>query len=61
MKSIWNSKTFWLNAVGGAILILTQATDALPASAQPYLAAALAVLNIANRFLTSQPVSISGK
>jgi hypothetical protein len=57
-KHIWLSKTFWLNAVGGLTLVLTQATDIVPASYQPYLVAALAVLNIANRFLTDQPVKL---
>lgn len=57
-KSIWTSKTFWLNAVGSVTLILTQATDVVPASYQPYLVAALGALNIINRFLTDQPVKL---
>lgn len=56
-KSIWVSKTFWLNVVGGAILVVTQLSDAVPPSIHPWLVGALAALNVINRFLTDQPVT----
>ena len=56
-KSIWNSKTLYINLVGSAIVILTQLADVAPAW-QPYLAAGLALLNIINRFLTTVPVTL---
>jgi hypothetical protein len=55
-KKIWKSKTFWLNVVGMAILIVnSQAGHLIPTE---YGALALAILNIANRFLTNQPVTL---
>ena len=49
-KNILTSKTFWLNVVGvGATVAL-----GLP---EKYAAPTLGILNIANRFLTNQPVT----
>jgi len=49
-KNILASKTFWLNVVGvGATVAL-----GLP---EKYAAPTLGILNIANRFLTNQPVT----
>lgn len=56
MKSIFASKTFYLNVIAAA-LELSQVVP-LPAGT---LAIIAAVANIANRFLTSQPVSLTGK
>jgi hypothetical protein len=52
-KSIFKSKTFWLNILGLASMY----GDLLPPK---YSVPVLAVANIANRFLTSQPVSVMG-
>ena len=59
-KSIWVSKTFWLNIIGLAVLALNQMGTVLPPNAAPYIAAALAALNILMRFLTEVPVSLMG-
>jgi hypothetical protein len=46
----------WLNVVGMAILIVnSQVGHLIPTE---YGALALAILNIANRFLTTQPVTL---
>jgi len=50
-KNIFVSKTFWLNIIGaGATVALN-----LP---EKYAVPTLGILNIANRFLTSQPVTL---
>jgi hypothetical protein len=55
-KPIYQSKTLWLNLVGMAILIVnSQIGHLIPTE---YGALALAILNIANRFLTTQPVTV---
>lgn len=54
MKSIFQSKTFWANVAGFALVY----ADVLP---KEYAALVIAVANIALRFLTTGPVSISGK
>lgn len=54
MKSIFASKTAWINVLG---LILTYG-GYLP---EKYAAPVMTVANIALRFLTSRPVSLTGK
>lgn len=54
MKSIFASKTFWLNVLGMASMY----GNLLPPK---YAVPTLAVANIANRFLTSTAVSIAGQ
>jgi hypothetical protein len=53
MKSIFASKTFYLNLIG---LALTYGNILPPKYAVP----TMAVANIANRFLTSSAVNITG-
>ena len=50
-KSIFASKTFWLNLVGAVVIV----AQALP---EKYSVPTLALLNILNRFLTDQPVTL---
>lgn len=52
-KSIFTSKTFWLNVIGLGLTI----SGYLPPQ---YAVPVMAVLNIANRFLTTGPVSLMG-
>lgn len=56
-KSIFASKTLWLNLLGGAATVLGYAADVLPPH---YAALALALANIANRFITESPVHLIG-
>jgi hypothetical protein len=52
-KSIFSSKTFWINALALAVTI----GGFLPPA---YGLPALAILNIANRFLTTSPATLLG-
>ena len=52
MKSIFKSKTFWLNILSGVGVI----TGLIPAN--PYTMAISAVANVILRTVTNQPVSI---
>lgn len=48
-KNILQSKTFWLNVIG----LVTTLAGVLP---EQYAVPILAILNVVNRFFTSQPV-----
>ncbi len=54
-KSIFQSKTFWLNAVAGLIQFLPGIADQIP---QPWGGLVLALANIGLRFITTQPVKV---
>ena len=59
MKSIFQSKTFWVNVLGAGAAVLNGPLGAdVPPEA---LAAIVAALNIAVRFVTSEPVSLTGR
>lgn len=59
-KSIWKSKTFWVNIVAGILTGIEVAgvTDMLSAGQQSSLAIGVIVANIIMRWLTVQPVTI---
>ena len=63
MKSIFQSKTFWLNVAALVLGYITTHTTALlglgitPA----ILGAVVAILNIGVRFLTVEPVNLGGR
>ena len=57
-KSIFASKTFWANLLGGLLQVIGLASGAIPPQYAPYLAAAQGILNIILRLLTNQPVHI---
>jgi hypothetical protein len=54
-KPFWESRTVWLNVIGVLLLILAspEIVSVLPGEARPYIAAALAVLNILNRTISA--------
>lgn len=61
-KSLFASRTFWLNALTFAAALLTALsgmTEAIPPAFMPHIVAALAAVNIALRMVTTQPVTIS--
>lgn len=56
MKPFWQSKTFWLNVIAIAILVgdYLFTNQIIPAE---WGVLVLGILNIINRFFTSQPLS----
>lgn len=54
-KSIFASKTFWLNIVGTAVMVLPHVSGFIP---QPWGSVVLGILNVANRFFTSGEVTV---
>jgi hypothetical protein len=61
-KPFWESRTVWLNLIGVLLLILAspEIVNVLPGEARPYIAAALAVLNILNRTIsTTSPLTLA--
>jgi hypothetical protein len=57
-KSIFASKTFWVNALTLAATILGSLSGVLPPEAAPYVAGVLSVVNIMLRVVTDSPVKI---
>lgn len=59
MKSIFQSKTFYVNLISGLVMFLEgqQVIDIIPAGWTPYVAAGVFALNIVLRYLTVQPVA----
>lgn len=62
-KSFLLSKTFWLNLITLAVLAINWVTGSGLVAPQvaEILATVVAGLNILLRFITDQPISISGK
>lgn len=60
VKSIWTSKTLWLNLVGIGITLLEagNVVNMLPAGVQMYIPAVLGFLNIVVRTQTNQAVAL---
>lgn len=61
MKSIFASKTFWVNAVA-AVVALLESQDVLtwiPDAYETTIASVVFAINIVLRYITTQPVSIT--
>ncbi len=56
-KPLWQSKTFWLNVIGFILFILPTITS-LNVIDPKLLGGILAVLNVINRYFTTQPVTL---
>jgi hypothetical protein len=56
-KSLFKSKTFWFNLIGGMVTLL-QAQGVFALIPQPYDALVLAIGNVVLRIVTTQPVSV---
>jgi len=62
MKSIFASKTFWLNIAIALIgSVATQVPDLAFLAKPETLAIGAGILNIIMRFFTKQPVSVTGQ
>lgn len=60
-KTLWQSKTFWVNALTIAASVLTAVsgmTDHVPAEYMPWILTALSLVNIGLRLVTSEPVKL---
>lgn len=55
-KTIWQSKTFWVNVIAGVGLLIQAATgkEIVSLALQGQI---LAIVNVALRFITKQPVT----
>lgn len=60
-KSIFRSKTFWLNVLGGLVVLLEYVDTLDVPGGGEAIATALVLANIALRYLTTQPVTVTGK
>lgn len=58
MKSIFHSKTFWVNLLGGIASVAGTASGVIPPHYVPVVMAAGGIANILLRLVTSQPVSM---
>lgn len=60
MKSIFASKTFWVNLITAVVSVLEEMgiINIIPAEYQMYFISGLALLNILLRMVTSQAVTI---
>lgn len=59
MKPFWKSRTFWFNALSGiAALALTASEQQLFGVSGSTYAMVIAFVNVALRFVTSDPVSL---
>ncbi|KJR41908.1 hypothetical protein MCHI_002199 [Candidatus Magnetoovum chiemensis] len=58
-KSIWQSKTFWVNIIAMAAILIQQKTGC--AVEMETQTAALALINLGLRLITKQAVSWDGK
>ena len=54
-KSIFASKTFWLNIIETAVMVLPQVSRFIP---QPWGSVVFGIINVANRFFTSGEVTV---
>ncbi len=56
-KSIFASKTFWVNALGGIATTSGLATGYIPPKYAPAVVATGAIANVLLRLLTNQPIN----
>lgn len=55
-KSPAKSKTVWFNVLSTAAALLTASSGLIPPPALPYVMAAQGAINVALRFVTTQPI-----
>lgn len=60
MKPLWQSKTFWVNLLGGISTAIGTYSGLIPAKYTPAIMAAGGMINIILRLLTNQPIGSEG-
>jgi hypothetical protein len=62
MKSLFSTKTFWFNVLSGLglFIALPELTSVVPPAYVRYVVLANAAINIALRYITTQPVNLMG-
>lgn len=58
-KSLFTSKTFWVNLLTGIVTVAGEYSGIIPPAWAPYIAAAVGVANIVLRLLTNTPVHVT--
>ena len=62
MKKIWESKTVWANVILALLGIISEVSQVFPISQNPKVWVTItAVLNIALRLITNQPIGTDKK
>jgi hypothetical protein len=59
-KSLFKSKTFWVNLLGGIVTGAGLVSGIIPENKAPYVVAAGGIANILLRLVTSQGVTVTG-
>lgn len=57
-KSLFTSKTFWVNLLAGFVGVAGEASGVIPAAYAPYIAAAVGIANIILRLVSNGPVHV---
>ncbi len=57
-KSLFASKTFWINLLAGFVGVAGEASGLIPAAYAPYIAAAVGIANIILRLVSNGPVHV---
>lgn len=58
-KSLFASKTFWINLLSGIVTVSGEASGIIPPAWSPYIAAAVGVANILLRLISNGPVHVT--
>ncbi len=59
-KSLFKSKTFWVNLLGITADAILHYSGVLPPAWQPYIVMAGGIINVVLRTITNQPVTLPG-
>lgn len=60
-KSLFTSKTFWLNAISAVVAVGGSMSGVLPEQYNKYVLGVVAVANVLLRIITTSPVTVISK